>query len=176
MMGLRKQILSRLKPILWPVYRCYMYTKKIYDHKGIRLRLRPTVFHPAFFLSTTYLLEYILQLDLMERRFLELGAGSGLISLHAAKCDAVVTASDVNPAAVQSMEESQQMNQLLFTVLQSDLFVEIPLQVFDLIFINPPYYPQKPQNDWELAFFFGTGNAYFHRLFKLIVNYMNAES
>ena len=74
------------------------------------------------------------------------------------------------------MEESQQMNQLLFTVLQSDLFVEIPLQVFDLIFINPPYYPQKPQNDWELAFFFGTGNAYFHRLFKLIVNYMNAES
>src|SRR5205085_2367128 len=84
-----------------PALRRYLSRERVYRYEGISLQIHPEVFHPGFFFSTKLLLRYLLQLPLHQRSLLELGAGSGLISFAAARAGADVTASDINPVAVQ---------------------------------------------------------------------------
>lgn len=148
----------------------------MYAYKGIRLVIPPAVFHPGFFFSTRLLLRYIAALPLNNQLFLELGAGSGLIALYAARQGAVVTATDINPVAVQSLELNQQSNRIPLTVIQSDLFTNIPQQAFDIIAINPPYYKKKPRTPAEYAWYCGEQGEYFQQLFSSLPQYMNPQS
>lgn len=72
--------------------------------------------------------------------FLEVGAGTGLIAIHAAKMGANVTATDVNPHAVELTRRNAARNQVRIQVLQSDLFDKVN-GYFDVIAFNPPYLP-----------------------------------
>jgi release factor glutamine methyltransferase len=72
--------------------------------------------------------------------FLEMGTGSGLIALHAAKLGAKVTAVDINPKAVDCAKRNAARNQLAIEVLRSDLFENVT-GTFDVIAFNPPYLP-----------------------------------
>lgn len=112
----------------------------MYRYGNIRLEIPPQVFHPGFFFSTGLLLRYILTLPLQGKRFLELGAGSGLISIQAAKKGAIVTATDINPVAIDCLRRNCDQNNVTAEIILSDLFAVIPEQPFDIIAINPPYY------------------------------------
>lgn len=79
-------------------------------------------------------------MPLKGKKFLELGCGSGLISIAAAKKGARVTASDINPVAVEFLVKNSEENKVEIEVIESDLFNDIPKQPFDIIAINPPYY------------------------------------
>jgi release factor glutamine methyltransferase len=46
------------------------------------------------------------------------------------------------------------------------LFSNLPKINFDYIFINPPYYPKKPKNIKEQAWFCGENFEYFKQLFN----------
>lgn len=148
----------------------------MYAYKGIRLVIPPAVFHPGFFFSTRLLLRYIASLPLKNKSFLELGAGSGLIAMFAARLGAVVTATDINPVAIHSLEMNSQSNRIPFTIIQSDLFKQIPQQAFDIIAINPPYYKKQPRTIAEYAWYCGEQGEYFQQLFSGLHNYMNAHS
>jgi release factor glutamine methyltransferase len=148
----------------------------MYTYKGIRLVIPPAVFHPGFFFSTRLLLRYIASLPLKNKLFLELGAGSGLIALYAAREGAVVTATDINPVAVHSLELNRQSNRIPLTVIQSDLFADLPQQAFDLIAINPPYYKKQPRTPADYAWYCGEQGEYFQQLFSGLKNYMHAQS
>lgn len=74
--------------------------------------------------------------------FLEIGSGSGLTSIHAAKAGARVTATDVNPNAVEVTRRNAAKNDLRITVLESDLFEKV-VGDFDVIAFNAPYLPEK---------------------------------
>lgn len=74
--------------------------------------------------------------------FLEVGCGSGLVSLHAAKAGARVTAVDISPVAVDCTRRNALKNDVKVTVLQSDLFEKVQ-GVFDVIAFNPPYLPDE---------------------------------
>lgn len=76
------------------------------------------------------------------QRLLEMGCGTGLIALHAAKSGALVTAADVNPHAVECTKRNAARNDLKVKVVQSDLFERIN-GCFDVIVFNPPYLPAK---------------------------------
>jgi len=145
-------------------------------HKGIVLSIPQEVFHPGFFFSTKLLLKYISQLSLNQKTFLELGAGSGLISIFAAKQRATVTATDINSIAVEFLQINRQMNDVNMSVLHSDLFEDINLQRFDIIAINPPYYKKQPKTDADYAWCCGERGEYFERLFNGLGNYMHANS
>src|SRR5436190_4609705 len=84
-----------------PFLEKYLSKKRTYTYENIKLQVPPEVFHPGFFTSTQFLLQYIRKLNLGGKSFLELGAGNGFISIYAAKQDAKVTASDINPVAVE---------------------------------------------------------------------------
>lgn len=75
-------------------------------------------------------------------QLLEIGVGyfaflSGCLSRQ---IPGTITASDFNPAAVESAREHVAANKLDIEVLQSDVLTGIPVRKYDLIFWNLPYY------------------------------------
>jgi release factor glutamine methyltransferase len=142
-------------------------------YKNIQLEIPPEVFHPGFFTSTQLLLKYISTLDVANKNFLELGAGSGLIAIHAARRGAEVTASDINYLAVNALKKNKFLNKVEMNVVESDLFQKIPKQQFDVIAINPPYYKKNPSSEKDYAWFCGENGEYFNRLFSELRDYMH---
>ena len=172
----RKFVKRILHPFLSRLQNWYLSKPRWYKYQGIHIKILPTVFHPGYLLSTKILLNYLLQLDLQNKNLLELGAGSGMISMIAVQNGALVTASDINPLSIKSMQNSLEKNKLNGSLLLSDLFQNIPIQIFDFVLINPPYYPKTPQNFQEMAFFCGANFEYFEKLFQQMGDYMNEHS
>ncbi|HEY8897869.1 MAG TPA: methyltransferase [Niastella sp.] len=168
-----KHITTRLyKPLLVK----YLSATRMYTYKGIRLVIPPAVFHPGFFFSTRLLLRYIAKLALKGKTFLELGAGSGLIAMYAAREGAQVTASDINQVAIHTLEMNSRSNRISLSVIHSDLFTNIPLQRFDIIAINPPYYKKQPKTQADYAWYCGEQGEYFQQLFSSLQWYMHSQS
>jgi len=154
----------------------YLSKTRTYRYKDIQLEIPTEVFHPGFFFSTQLLLQYILELPLQEKRFLELGCGSGLIAIMAAKQNAIVTATDINPVAVDFLKKNSMANGISVDIIQSDLFTAIPQQPFDIIAINPPYYKKDPVNAKEHAWYCGENGEYFSKLFDQLGKYMHKQT
>ena len=165
-----------LHPLLWKAYRRYNKKPHWQSVDGLQVFTAPGVFHPRWFLTTRTLTTFALTRIKPEQKVLELGAGNGVLALSCSRAGAQVTASDINPAAVTSIEKSAKRNELALTAIQSDLFLSLPQQVFDFIFINPPYFPQAPQNDQERAFLCGENFEYFQRFFSEWKSYATATT
>lgn len=76
---------------------------------------------------------------------LDMGSGSGILAVEAAKHAAKVVACDRNPAAVKATREAAAKARLdNIIVLRSDLFSAVPSKRFDAIIFNPPYLPAHP--------------------------------
>ncbi|MCI4434353.1 MAG: methyltransferase [Thermoplasmata archaeon] len=73
-------------------------------------------------------------------KILEVGAGSGYISLELAKRGFDVTATDIDEDAISHMEYVSKMEKLNIRIVKSDLFENIEGE-FDTIIFNPPYLP-----------------------------------
>ncbi len=165
-----------LFPILKSAYNIYSSKERSYSYKGINVRVMPGVFHPGLFFSTKLLLEYISKKDLNNKTVLELGAGSGLISIYCATQNAKVTASDINPTAIKNIIKNSELNNVQLEVIESDLFDNIVMRKFDYIIVNPPYFPKDPKNEKELAWFCGNDFQYFKKLFAQLNNYKTQET
>jgi release factor glutamine methyltransferase len=174
--GLKKILKYLTGKIYKPLLSKYLSKTRTYTYKDIWLIIPPSVFHPRFFFSTKILLKYISQLDLQQKSFLELGAGSGLISIYAAKENANVTATDINPVAIEYLKKNQACNNVTLNIIFSDLFQSVPPQSFDVIAINPPYYKKSPKSDAEYAWYCGGNGEYFQKLFCDLKQYIHSES
>ena len=159
-----------------PFLEKYLSKKRSYTYGNIKLHIPPEVFHPGFFTSTQFLLQYIKSLQLQGKKFLEPGAGNGLISIYAAKRRAKVTATDINPIAIEYLKINSIENNAQLNIIQSDLFENIPLQQFDIIAINPPYYKKDPQTLLDHAWYCGVNGEFFYRLFTQLSNYVHESS
>ena len=85
-----------------------------------------------------------LLLDAVEAdgRMLDMGAGTGIVGLHAAVAGADVAAVDVDARAVENVRCNAIGNGLDLEVVQSDLFADVDGH-FDRIMFNPPYLPAE---------------------------------
>ena len=167
---------SLFDKIAKPLVQWYLSSPRTYSYRGIDLIVQPGIFHPGLFFSTKFLLEELCKTELKNKSFLELGAGSGLISIHAHKQGAMVTASDISPAAVENLKKNQEKNKSDFRIIHSDLFRDIPLQKFDLIAINPPFYKKDSLIDEDYAWFCGKNMEYFENLFSGLGHYIHDNS
>jgi release factor glutamine methyltransferase len=154
----------------------YLSGTTTYTYKNIRLQISPGVFHPGFFFSTKLLLKYISTISLAKKTFLELGAGSGLISIYAAQKGAHVTATDINHIAISGLKKNSHQNKTPINIIESDLFAAIPKQSFDVIAINPPYYKKNPVSDKDYAWYCGENGEFFQNVFKKLHDYIHAKT
>ncbi len=121
------------------------------------------------------LIQYLSTVELQGKRLLELGCGSGFIALLAERAGAVVTASDISAAAIENTAFNAAQNPGI-TIIHSDLFDQIPVQPFDWIVINPPYYAKAPSTEAERAWFCGQDFEYFRKLFLQLNKYVTKDS
>jgi release factor glutamine methyltransferase len=76
-------------------------------------------------------------------RFLEVGAGTGLAALEAARCGARAVATDLNPHALRQLRRRARAERLDLALVRTDL--AHGLGRFDRIVANPPYLPTRPE-------------------------------
>jgi len=170
---LRKVFKKILHPFLKFGLSKYYKKPRKYRYETIEVLVHPEVFPPHLTISTKLLLDFIKPLDLKNKTLLELGCGSGIISLYASSKGAHVTATDINQIALDALKIAAEKNSQRLTILNSDLFDSLKEQTFDYIIINPPYYPKNPKNIKEHAWFCGKDFEYFKKLFKQLPYYLN---
>jgi len=111
---------------------------------SIKIEVDEGVYPPS---EDSYLL--LQYLDIGKEKMLEIGTGTGIIALHAAKKGADVTAVDKNGKAVSNALRNAKANGINMTVKQSDLFSNVDGR-FDVIVFNPPYLPsEETEEAWE---------------------------
>lgn len=168
------------RKILFKFYRPYcvwvISRDRTYTYNGLTLKVPKGVFHPGLFFSTGFLAKELLKLELKDKEFIEVGCGSGLLSLIAARAGAAVTAIDINPDAVKATATNARTNNLALQAIESNLFDNIGNKKFDIVAINPPYFKKHPISAEAAAWNAGTGYEYFEKLFAGMHNHLNPGS
>lgn len=134
---------------------------------GLDLVINPGVLHPAHFASSRFLGSYLSGQPLQGRRVADIGTGSGLLALLAARAGATVTALDISPVAIGCATTNALRNGLggRVTAFESDVWSVLPVEsTFDLVVTNPPFYPREAQTVSEHAFAAGEGHAFFRKV------------
>jgi release factor glutamine methyltransferase len=161
---------------LVPLVHWYLRKERIFKYEEISITVRPGVFHPGFFSSTLFIVEFLKNKPLAQGRILELGCGSGLISIVAARANGEVTASDLSSTAIENARSNFIQNKVDVKLAHSDLFDDIEKRQFDWIVINPPYYAHTIQNEADLAWHCGEDFQYFKKLFSALPDFMHPNT
>jgi release factor glutamine methyltransferase len=121
---------------------------------GMRFLVTPSVFNPKV-PRTGEFLASLLEANLAGRNHevLDMGTGSGVCAVVAAKHARRVVAVDINPAAVQCTKINALLNgvESEIDVRHGDLFTPVLSEQFDLILFNPPFLRGIPQDDRDRA-------------------------
>jgi HemK-related putative methylase len=137
---------------------------------GFNLVVRPTVFHPRYFLTSEYFASFIDKLDLRGKIVVEVGTGTGVLSLAAARAGAArVVAIDINPNAALSAADNARLNGLADRVLPlcSNLLSGVaPRPMFDVILSSPPSFAGEPRDVADRAWVAGPGYRDIAKLFE----------
>lgn len=161
---------------LVPFTRWYLHKERKFTYDDIQIVVKPGVFHPGMFYSTKFLLSYLESQTLSGKSLIEVGCGSGLISIWAAKQKAHVTAIDISKLAIENSSVNAQKNAVYLNIHESDLFKSVERQIFDWIVINPPYYAKEPKTESDFAWYCGTNFEYFESLFRQLPEYSNQHT
>ncbi len=133
------------------------YRRLVLERVGdVPFLVLPQVFNPVLFRTGPFLAENISRLAPPagpHRRALDMGTGSGVGAVFAARAGYQVTALDINPEAVRCAGINVLLSRLesQVEVIQSDLFEAVPDQTFDLVLFNPPFYRGVPKDALDHA-------------------------
>ncbi len=132
---------------------------------GVPLVVLPEVFNPVLFRGGEMLARTIAahpRFDQPGMLALDLGCGSGVVSVFAARRGARVIAADINPAAVRCARLNALLNGVEAQVeaREGDLFGPVEDDKFDLVIFNPPFFLGQPQNALDYAW---RGETVFER-------------
>ena len=86
---------------------------------------------------------------------LEIGCGSGVVSIHCARYGADVVCGDINPAAVRLTRANAERNGVILEAVETDVFSGID-GTFDTIIFNLPYLPVQEEGALAKAWSGGT--------------------
>lgn len=116
----------------------------------------PTIFNPKEYISSEIFVDFIDSMDSLEgKHVLDMGCGSGVVSVFAASKGAKCFAVDINPMGAKAAMQNALRNGLSGNVeaLESNLFQKVDTaKKFDIMFFNPPYFKGIPRSNFEQAF------------------------
>lgn len=123
---------------------------------GVPLLVLPDVFNPVLFRGGELLAHTLRDHPLLATpglRVLDLGCGSGVVAVFAARRGAEVTATDINPSAVRCARINALLNRVETQVETAvgDLFDPVAGRAFDLIVFNPPFFRGRPRDPLDHA-------------------------
>ncbi len=108
------------------------------EYEGLLIETCPDVYIPSddsFLFADNLIIK-------SEDKVLEIGSGTGIISLTASKIAKEVTCIDINPKAVDCTKKNIEKNNIKnIKVLEGNLFEPVKSNKFDLILFNTPYLP-----------------------------------
>lgn len=137
---------------------------------GFSLVVRPTVFHPRYFITSQFFAGFIDGLDLHGKRVADVGTGSGVLALAASRAGATkVTAIDINPAAAAAAADNARANgyQTGFRAICANLLSALaPGPHFDVIISSPPSFPGEPRDVADRAWHAGPDYRDIASLFR----------
>jgi release factor glutamine methyltransferase len=108
------------------------------EYEGLKIETCKDVYMPA---EDSFLFADNLILSPNDN-VLEIGSGTGIISMTASKTAQKVTCIDINPKAVLCTKKNIEINNIKnVNVIEGDLFEPINKEKFDLILFNTPYLP-----------------------------------
>ena len=111
---------------------------------------------------------------------LEIGCGTGIVSISLAKRGLKVTAVDKNPKAVEATRFNSINNNVEIEVLEGDMFTPVSGRKFGTIVCNPPYLPppdkeyQDPELDLAVEGGIG-GTEFTEKLLSESVDYLEKD-
>jgi release factor glutamine methyltransferase len=131
---------------------------------GFDLFVPPSVLNPRLFRTGLLLAQVVERECAPADRVLDLGSGSGVVGLAAARAGASVLAVDKNPAAVRATRINAMLNRSAIDAVESDLFENVAdAERFTLIAFNPPFFSRPQGGDLALALADGPGLPTFDR-------------
>jgi release factor glutamine methyltransferase len=122
---------------------------------GYPLLVLPGVFNPTLFRSTPFIVDSLRAGLIPEgSTVLDLGCGTGVLAIEAARTARRVVAVDLNPEAVRCARINAALAEVEDRVelREGDLFAPVGDERFDVVVCNPPYYPGQPRSPLEGAF------------------------
>jgi HemK-related putative methylase len=131
--------------------------------EGVPLLILPRVFNPVLFRSGVFMARALMhQPPESHQKVLDLGCGSGIGAIFAARSGAQVTAVDINPEAVRCTRINALLSGLenKIEVYEGDLFEPVAGRSFDLVLFNPPFYRGEPRGPADHAW---RGSRVFER-------------
>ena len=150
----------------------FSFYKKIRDKT---FYFTPNVFSPHFFVvSSTFFLEHLTVPK--GSTVLDMGTGSGILAIFAAKNAKKVIATDISPEAIENVELNVKLNALSkkIEIRRGNLFKPIS-EKFDVILFNPPYFPLKPKTYMEAAWCCGTNYFFLRKFLKNAKKHLNSK-
>jgi release factor glutamine methyltransferase len=121
---------------------------------GVPLLVTPSVFNPKLPRTGAFLAAHINSRPVSaDAEVLDMGTGSGVCAVFAARRARRVVAVDINRAAVRCAGINARLNNLehKLEVRHGDLFAPVIGERFDLILFNPPFLRGVPRDDRERA-------------------------
>lgn len=110
-------------------------------------RVFPGVFSPIYSSDTSWFAEKVVPLT-KNKKFLEIGSGSGIIACLAALNGALnTTATDINPKAIKNILYNSERHSIRINIREGSVFDPIDKdELFDIVFWNHPFYYTKEKN------------------------------
>jgi release factor glutamine methyltransferase len=121
---------------------------------GAPVIVSPGVLNPCLMRTGEFLATQLeAQLRGREAAVLDMGTGSGVCAVIAARHAARVVAIDINAAAVRCARVNVLLNRVenQVEVLEGDLFAPVAARRFDVVLFNPPFLQGVPRDDADRA-------------------------
>jgi release factor glutamine methyltransferase len=127
---------------------------RIENINDIEIVVMPSVANPRLLRTGAFFASELENFDIPRgAKVLDLGTGSGVCALVAARSTPHVTGVDINPVAIRNSKANALLNGLdeETRFFQGDLFSPIDGQRFDLVLFNPPFLSGPPKSDRDAA-------------------------